>query len=105
MLTIAPDRADGMDDMFGRQFISSGDLGLAGRAAAEGRAFLQKLRPGRAVNGAVHPTTTQQRSVRCVYYRVNFTSSYVALLQFYFCHFWILSNVDPPKTKKFCHAS
>ena len=48
-----PDRADGMNHMPCRQPISKGDFGLAGRAAMEGSAFGQKLRPGRAMDCAI----------------------------------------------------
>jgi hypothetical protein len=55
-----PDRADGMDHVFGRQPISTGDLGIAGGAAAKGAAFVQELRPGGTVDGAIDAPATEQ---------------------------------------------
>jgi len=55
-----PDRADGMDHVFGRQPVPACDLRIAGVAAAERTAFVQQLGPGGAVDGAVNATATQQ---------------------------------------------
>ena len=51
---ITPDRAGGMDDPLGRQPAALGDFRLAGRATAQLPAFLEQLRPGNAMNRAVH---------------------------------------------------
>lgn len=58
-----PDRADGMDYVFGRQTISARDLRIARVAATERTAFVEQLRPGGTVDGTVHAATTQQRRV------------------------------------------
>lgn len=55
-----PDRADGMNHVFGRQPITAGDLGIAGVAATERATFLQQFGPRCAVDGAVDATATQQ---------------------------------------------
>src|SRR5258708_12075838 len=52
-----------MDDMQGWQRISQSDLGGAGIATLEGAEFGKKLRPGRAMDRAVHATTAEQRGV------------------------------------------
>ena len=44
----------------GRQTVALGDLGLARRAAAQGAALLQQLRPSSAVDGSVHAAPAQQ---------------------------------------------
>ena len=59
----APDRADGVDDMPGRQPVAARDLGGAGRAAAEGLARRKQFRPGGAMDGTVYTAATQQRRV------------------------------------------
>src|SRR5262245_34972685 len=53
-----------MDHVTRLQPITSGDLGLAGRAAAERAALGQKLRSGGTVNGAVDATAAQKAFVR-----------------------------------------
>ena len=63
VLAVMPDRADGMNDPSGREFVTAGDFGLAGGATAPRAAFGQQLRPGRPVDGAVHAATAEQRRV------------------------------------------
>lgn len=58
-----PDRADGVDDPFRGQIITLGDFRLAGFAAVERAALFQQLRPGGAMDGAVHAAAAQERSV------------------------------------------
>src|SRR5258706_6755616 len=48
-----PDRADGMNHMPRRQPVTPGDFGVTGRTAMQGAAFGQKLRSGRAMDGAI----------------------------------------------------
>ncbi len=59
----APDRADRVNHVLGRQPIAAGDLGAAGLAAAERFAFGSQLRTGGAVNGAIHAAAAEQRAV------------------------------------------
>ena len=61
-----PDGAGRMDDIPAGEAVPARDLGLAGGSAVQRRAFLQKLRPCRAVNRAVHAAAAQQRGVRGV---------------------------------------
>jgi hypothetical protein len=55
-----PDRADGMDHMFGLQSVPAGDLGVARLAAAECAAFVKQFGPRCAMDGAVNAAATQQ---------------------------------------------
>jgi hypothetical protein len=52
-----------MNHMPRRETISSGDFGLAGFAAMERAAFGQKFGPRRAMDGAVDPAATEQRTI------------------------------------------
>ena len=67
MLAVAPDRADRVNDPFGRQPVALGDLRLAGRAAAQRPALREQLRPGGAMNRAIHAAAAQQGRVRGVH--------------------------------------
>ena len=58
-----PDGADRVDDIFRRQAITARDFGFSCFAAAKLLAFLQKLRPGGAVDGAVHTAPAKQSFV------------------------------------------
>jgi len=71
VLAVAPDRADGVNDPSGREFVAFGDFGLAGGATAERAAFHQQFRPGGAMNGAVHAATAEQRRVGGVHNRIH----------------------------------
>ena len=55
-----PDRPDRVDDVPGLQPVAARDLGLAGLAAAERAAFGEQLRPGGAMDGAVHAPAAEQ---------------------------------------------
>jgi hypothetical protein len=63
MSAIPPDRADGVDDPFGRQFVALGDSCLASRAPAQLSAFLEQLRSGGAMDSAIHPAAAKQGRV------------------------------------------
>ena len=52
-----------MDDMLRRQPIAARDLGRAGLAAAEGAAFGEQFRPGRAMDRAVDAAAAEQAAV------------------------------------------
>jgi hypothetical protein len=52
-----------MNHMPRRKPITLGDFGAAGRAAMEGAAFGEKLRPGRPVDRAVDATAAEQGCV------------------------------------------
>src|SRR6185312_175656 len=56
MSAAIPHRPDSMDHIFGRQAISTRDLGVTGLAAAQRTAFGKQLRPGRAMDGAIDAT-------------------------------------------------
>src|SRR6267378_7854 len=66
-----PDRAHGVDDPARRQRVAVGEAHLAGRAAAEPTALLEKPGSGRAVDGAVHTAAAEQARVRGVHDRVH----------------------------------
>ena len=50
-----PDRADGMDNVLGRQPVPLGDLGLARLAPTLQAALIQQFPPGRVVDGPIDP--------------------------------------------------
>jgi hypothetical protein len=58
-----PDRANGVNHMPCRKAISPGDLGVAGFAAMQATAFIEKLRTGGAMNRPVDATAAEQRAV------------------------------------------
>jgi hypothetical protein len=71
LMAAVPDRADGMDHVFGGEPVAHGDLGVAGFAAAKRAAFGEQLGPGGAVDGAIDATAAEQRGIRGVDNRVN----------------------------------
>ena len=66
-----PDRTDGMDHVPGRQPISAGDFGIAGRAAIQRAAFGKQFGPGRAMDRAIDAAAAEQRRIRGVDDGVN----------------------------------
>jgi hypothetical protein len=60
-----------MDHESGGQPITFGDFGVPGLAVVQETTFLEKFRPGRAVNRAIDPAATQQRLVRGINDGVN----------------------------------
>src|SRR5690242_12827508 len=71
MLTVTPDRADGVNDPFRGEPVTFGDLCLAGRTTAEHATFLQQLRPGGAMDRAIHAAAAQQGRVGRIHDRVH----------------------------------
>ena len=63
MSAVMPDRADRVDHVTAREAVSEGEFGVAGRTAAQGAAFGQKLRAGGPVDRAVHAATAQKRLI------------------------------------------
>src|SRR5712691_10420229 len=61
-----PHGADGVNDVFCRQPIAAGELGVSGRAAAERAALGEELGSRGAVDRAVHAAAAEQRVVRGV---------------------------------------
>jgi hypothetical protein len=59
----APDWPDGMNDIFARQFICAGDLGITGVTPMQGPALFQQFPSCRPMNGSVHPAASEQRCV------------------------------------------
>jgi hypothetical protein len=62
-MAAVPHRPDGMNHVPRRQAVPSGDFGVTGRTALQGAAFGEKLRPGRAMDGAIDATAAEQRRV------------------------------------------
>ena len=60
VLSVAPDGADGVDDVPGRETEAGGDFGLPCGAAVQGTTVGQQLRPGGAVNGSVDSAAAQE---------------------------------------------
>jgi hypothetical protein len=60
-----------MNDVAGRQPISSGDFRVASVAATHPTALGEQLGPGRTVNRAINATAAKQRTVRSVDDGVN----------------------------------
>ena len=63
MVTAAPDGADGVDDIAGRQAVAPGDFRLAGRAAVQRAALFQQIGTGRAMDGTIDAAAAQQRFI------------------------------------------
>jgi hypothetical protein len=63
LVAALPHRSDSMDHMARRQPISSGDLGIAGRTAAERSALREQLRSGRTMDRAIDASAAKQRVV------------------------------------------
>jgi hypothetical protein len=59
LVAALPNGADRMDDVASGQAIASCQLGLAGRAAAEGATLLQQLRPRRPMNGPIYAAAAE----------------------------------------------
>ena len=70
-LAPTPDRSNGMNHMPRGQPVAAGDLGIAGRAAAELAAFRQQLGAGGTMNGAVNAAPAEQRRIGGVHYGIN----------------------------------
>ena len=66
-----PDRADGVNDISGRQAISARDPDIARRASVQGAALDKQLRPGGTMNRAVNTASTEQGFIRSVDDRIN----------------------------------
>ena len=66
-----PHWSDGMNHMRGRQPISSGDLGVAGRAAIQRPAFDKQLRSGCPMNRTIDAASAEQGRSRGVDDSVN----------------------------------
>jgi hypothetical protein len=60
------DRADGMDDVLGRQPVALGDLRVAGLAAIELHALEVEVGAGRSMDRAIDTSATEERLVRRV---------------------------------------
>src|SRR5579872_1905830 len=82
VMAAVPNRADGVNHPLCFEYVPTRDLRVAGRASLELAALLEKFRPRGAVNGAVHPASSQQRSIRRVYDRVHVLSGDIALNDF-----------------------
>ena len=67
----APNRANGMNDMFRREPITASDPGLAGLAAANFFAFCQEFRAGRAMDRSIDSAATEQRGIRGIHDRID----------------------------------
>ena len=63
MMTILPDGACGVDDVFARQAIPAGDLRFAGSASVQRPALLKQLRSRGTMDRAVHTAAAQQGRV------------------------------------------
>jgi hypothetical protein len=70
-VSAAPDRADGMDDVAGRQVPACRRLRVARLAAAEATALLEDRRAAGAVDRAVDATAAEQCRVGRVHDRVD----------------------------------
>ena len=56
-----------MDHLLGRQFITFGDLCIAGFAPVQHSTLNGQLRPGLTMDCTINPTSTEQGTVGCVY--------------------------------------
>ncbi|RCI09025.1 hypothetical protein L249_4974 [Ophiocordyceps polyrhachis-furcata BCC 54312] len=62
-IRVAVDGADGVNDMFGGQFVASGDPGLAGGATTDEAALMNEVGAGSAVDGAVDAASAHEGRV------------------------------------------
>src|SRR5579871_84482 len=81
-LSAAPNGADRVDDMSGRQFIAAGDLRLTGLASVQFEALERQFRSGSPMNGPIDPSAAEQRGVRRIDDGVHLQLRYVALYDF-----------------------
>ncbi|MNV71686.1 hypothetical protein D3C71_1647210 [compost metagenome] len=87
-VAVLPDRADGMDDMAGRQVVAGGGAHLAGRAAharpdlRQGLALGQQARAGRPMDRTVHAAPAKQGFVGRIDDRIHRQGRDVALPHF-----------------------
>jgi hypothetical protein len=79
LIAAMPDRADGVDDVARGKVARGRRLRVANLAAAEPPALLQDRRPACPVNGSIHPAAAEQRGVRGVHDRIDFSLRDVAL--------------------------
>ena len=98
-------RPDRVNDIAGRQTIPFSHAGLPRRATADPPALLQKLRPGRPVNGSIHAPAAQQSFIGRIDDRLHLHSRNIAGDYFYFFRGHFFKNyhdgkgfVFPPKT-------
>jgi len=63
LVAAVPDRAHGVDDVFGFKVVGFGGFGLAGGTAAQGAAFGQQAGAGGFMYGAVHSPAAQEHGV------------------------------------------
>jgi len=63
VLSAVPHRPDGMNDVPGRKAIAFGELCLAGLAATQQAALVEKLRTGSAMNRSINASAAQQGTV------------------------------------------
>jgi hypothetical protein len=66
-----PDRTNGMDHVPGRQPISAGDYGIAGRAAIQRAALGKQFGAGRPMDGAIDAAPAKERRIRGIDDGVN----------------------------------
>ncbi len=79
MTAAPPYRADGVNDMVGRQPVSGGDFRSSTFTAAKESAFLEQAIAGRPVNRTVDTATAEQGLVRGIDDRVDLDPGDVAL--------------------------
>ena len=78
VMAVVPDRADGVNDPLGGKFVTACDFGLTRRATAERAAFRQQLRPGGAMDGAIHTAAAEQCCVGGIHHCLHALLSNVA---------------------------
>lgn len=62
-LSAAPDRTNGVDDVFAIEIVTLGEFGVAGLAAAEAAALLEQAGAGGAMNGAIYAASAEKGTV------------------------------------------
>ena len=79
--TIPPAGPNSMDDVFRRQQITPRDLCITRGTPVQRTALLQQLRTRRTVDGSIHPSSPQQRSVGSIHYGIYRQLRNVSLYQ------------------------
>ena len=93
MSAAPPYRADRVNHVAGRQAMALGDLGIAGRTAAERAALAQEIGPRLAMDRAVDAAAAKKRCVRRVDDRIDRQYRDVALYDLDRCHCRCLPRV------------
>jgi hypothetical protein len=89
-----------VNDEFGREPVSAGDLRSAGLASSQESALVHQFRAGGSMNGAVHAPAAEQRGIGRVDDHVDRQFRYVSLVGSEDGH--EKSGIPPERLLKYC---